>query len=345
MNIGNQIRSFRLEKNATQEEMASFLGVSPQAVSKWETGASTPDVALLPEIAVYFGIAIDELFAIPYEEQLSRIRNMGWRMRRIPHETFERSLRLLNERIAVNPEDASAYEGLACLYNSRARSDHKDASEYAKRVMELDPERKAGLVELLEATGGACGDEWYDNHFEVIQFLKGYLERHPKNGLALRAIVTNLLDDRRYEEALPYIHALQAVKDGPNIQIYLGDVELGRGKRKEAERLWNEAVEKYPDVWQAYCFRADRLKLLGLFREACADYEKCVKMQQAPHILDGLYSLAQLHETAGDYGAAVRDCERIIKYLETDYNTMDGESVDSLRREIERLRAEEKSKA
>ena len=339
MNIGNQIRNFRLEKNVTQEEFAVFLGVSAQAVSKWETGASMPDIALLPDIATYFGIAIDELFALPYEKQLARIKNMSWRMRRIPQETFERSVRFLNERLASDPEDVSAYEGLACLYNSRAKSDHQDASEYAKRVMELDPERKSGLVAYLEANGGTCGDEWYDNHFEIIQFFQGYLERHPKNGLVLRAIVTNLLDDRRYEEALPYIHALRTVKDGPNILIYLGDVEFGRGNRREAERLWNEAVEKYPDVWQAYCFRADRLKLLGHVREASLDYEKCVEMQQAPHILDGLYALAQLHETAGEYAAAVRDYDRIIEYLATDYHTTDGESVDSLRREIERLRA------
>lgn len=40
MNIGNQIKSFRLEKKVTQEEFAGFLGISPQAVSKWETGVS-----------------------------------------------------------------------------------------------------------------------------------------------------------------------------------------------------------------------------------------------------------------------------------------------------------------
>ncbi|MCR5753945.1 MAG: hypothetical protein K6G30_03890, partial [Acetatifactor sp.] len=60
---------------------------------KWETGASTPDISLLPGISTYFGVAIDELFAIPEEKQYDRIENMFWRERRIPRETFESSVR------------------------------------------------------------------------------------------------------------------------------------------------------------------------------------------------------------------------------------------------------------
>ena len=47
MNIGKQIRMYRLQKKVKQEELASYLGVSAQAVSKWETGRSAPDVSML----------------------------------------------------------------------------------------------------------------------------------------------------------------------------------------------------------------------------------------------------------------------------------------------------------
>ena len=50
LDIGRQIKTLRLAKGVTQEELAQYLGVSFQAVSKWETEASTPDIALLPEI-------------------------------------------------------------------------------------------------------------------------------------------------------------------------------------------------------------------------------------------------------------------------------------------------------
>lgn len=61
-NIGSTILTLRKEKNITQEELAQILGVTNQAVSKWERGGSSPDVELLPLIADYFAVSIDKLF-------------------------------------------------------------------------------------------------------------------------------------------------------------------------------------------------------------------------------------------------------------------------------------------
>ncbi len=62
MQIGNNIKALRRAKGVTQEVLADALGISYQAVSKWETGANTPDIALLPAIASFFSISIDALF-------------------------------------------------------------------------------------------------------------------------------------------------------------------------------------------------------------------------------------------------------------------------------------------
>ncbi len=61
MNIGAKIKAFRKEKKVTQEELADHLHISSQAVSKWETGASSPDIDMLPKLAIYFGITLDNL--------------------------------------------------------------------------------------------------------------------------------------------------------------------------------------------------------------------------------------------------------------------------------------------
>lgn len=61
MNIGKNIAALRKKKGITQEELANELGVSPQAVSKWENNSSCPDVSLLTNIADYFGITVDTL--------------------------------------------------------------------------------------------------------------------------------------------------------------------------------------------------------------------------------------------------------------------------------------------
>ena len=62
VNIGRTIARERRRMGVTQEALADHLGVSKAAVSKWELGQSLPDVALLPRIAAYFSLTLDELF-------------------------------------------------------------------------------------------------------------------------------------------------------------------------------------------------------------------------------------------------------------------------------------------
>ena len=61
MNIGDKIRALRKTRKLTQEQLAEYLNISAQAVSKWETGLSGPDIDMLPRLAVFFGVTVDEL--------------------------------------------------------------------------------------------------------------------------------------------------------------------------------------------------------------------------------------------------------------------------------------------
>ena len=60
--LGEKIKSLRKQKNISQEVFANYLGVSFQAVSKWENGNTMPDVTMIPAIASFFGVSTDELF-------------------------------------------------------------------------------------------------------------------------------------------------------------------------------------------------------------------------------------------------------------------------------------------
>ena len=60
--IGEKIKSLRKQKNISQEIFSSYLGVSFQAVSKWENGITMPDITMIPAIASFFGVSTDELF-------------------------------------------------------------------------------------------------------------------------------------------------------------------------------------------------------------------------------------------------------------------------------------------
>lgn len=68
MNIGNNISALRKKKGITQEELANELGVSAQAVSKWENNSSCPDVSLLTQIADYFNVSVDALLRAEEED-------------------------------------------------------------------------------------------------------------------------------------------------------------------------------------------------------------------------------------------------------------------------------------
>ncbi len=61
--IGKRIANLRKEKQLTQDHLAQLLGVSPQAVSKWENDQTCPDITLLPDLAKILGVTVDELLS------------------------------------------------------------------------------------------------------------------------------------------------------------------------------------------------------------------------------------------------------------------------------------------
>lgn len=71
--LSENIKRFRLEKGITQETLAQFLGVTFQSVSKWERGESYPDVTMLPSIATFFNVTVDELLGIDKSKQEDKI--------------------------------------------------------------------------------------------------------------------------------------------------------------------------------------------------------------------------------------------------------------------------------
>ncbi len=59
-----QIAPLRKQHGLSQQQLAALLGVAPQTVSKWETGVTFPDIALLPQLSGIFGVSVDELMGL-----------------------------------------------------------------------------------------------------------------------------------------------------------------------------------------------------------------------------------------------------------------------------------------
>ena len=96
MKLGEKIKTLRKQKNISQEVFANYLGVSFQAVSKWETGNTMPDVTMIPAIASFFGVSTDELFdfnLFEMEKQVEAICHESWKYRENDPAKAERILR------------------------------------------------------------------------------------------------------------------------------------------------------------------------------------------------------------------------------------------------------------
>ena len=64
INLKDTLRNLRRAKNITQETLADYLGITPQSVGKWERGEGYPDITMLPKIAIYFDVTVDELLDV-----------------------------------------------------------------------------------------------------------------------------------------------------------------------------------------------------------------------------------------------------------------------------------------
>ena len=95
LEIGQKIKQLRLHRGITQEQLGQSLGLTGQAISKWESNTTMPDIQLLPELSALLGVSIDTLFSITDRTHMDRIANMLENVRFLPAHEFEDSERYL----------------------------------------------------------------------------------------------------------------------------------------------------------------------------------------------------------------------------------------------------------
>ena len=175
MEIGNQIKALRLRRGVTQEALAQHLGVTAQAVSKWERGVATPDIGMLPDISAYFGVTIDELFTLSDDTRMERIQNMLWDIRFIPQADVDAAREFLLEKARREPDNGRPHELLADMENHLSREHREMAEEYAREALRRDPDLRDAHAELNEAMGGRNPDWNGCNHYLQIAYYQEFL--------------------------------------------------------------------------------------------------------------------------------------------------------------------------
>ena len=113
INIAENIRRLRTKHGVTQETIADFIGVSAQAVSKWERGDGLPDITMLPALANYFDVTLDELMGMDELRNRETLENMKREYKKLCSETnYEKAVEVMREVLRRFPND---YETMAAL--------------------------------------------------------------------------------------------------------------------------------------------------------------------------------------------------------------------------------------
>ena len=230
LQIGEKIKTLRKNAGNTQEELANALGITCQAVSRWELSAAYPDMELIPAIANYFGISIDELFGYECErskkvdEIIARVDKFNIKARG-DDEWVEECLSILRQGIAEFPQNEKLLITLA-----------ETLSEAGWR--------KYGETLYYDDEGYICHD--YNRHknnvywTEAVKICENLINNNCDNGIFMRAsrilvlLYCNIGEHKKavsFAERMPsLVHSREimtaASSDGKSRAEYTGKVLL-----------------------------------------------------------------------------------------------------------------------
>lgn len=339
MDIGKKIKTLRLAKGATQEMIAQELGVTPQAVSRWENGAAMPDIALLPALSICFGVRIDDFFELTDEAQLERIYNMTETEEFIQRGDFDHAERFLKDKLAAEPQNVPCLHALAKLYNHRAEGYYRKSEALCKRALEAAPTEKTGHSLLSYAANGACFDWCSCNHRELIEYYYGFVEKNPDFRPGYMWLLDNLIADLRLEEALAITRRIDAVRHDYYPTMMEGFVLSMLGDGEKAEELFRKALQEEPENWYAWSLLGDIRVKQRRYDDAVACFQKASELDTEAEYTDNEISIAYIYEMQGKWAEAADYYERALALYRRNMGLTEGFGVEEFERSILRCRA------
>ena len=190
--LGEKIKTLRKQKNMSQEVLAQVLGVTFQAVSKWETGAAMPDVSMIPAIARFFEVSTDELFDFNRIEQEEQVMDLCGEAAQYRFTDTARSEAMLREALKQFPGNEIILNNL--LYTMRAPERSEEVVTLCKSIMEVTKydDVKYDVLRILAETYRTMGQQ---------ALVKQTLEQIPEIYFSKLELAAKLLDGTEAMEA------------------------------------------------------------------------------------------------------------------------------------------------
>ncbi|MBP3569371.1 MAG: helix-turn-helix domain-containing protein [Lachnospiraceae bacterium] len=340
MEFGAKIKTLRNKRGITQEALVKSMGVTPQTVSKWENDITMPDVALLPELSIFFGITIDELFSLTAEKKMERIDNRIYESDLIA-ETEANQMEETLKEIGKNPEHkAEAYKLIAVLHNHQAEVHRRIAAEYARTAMELEPCNRDIISEYTNACGSYLPDWDCRNHHALIQELQEFVKKHPESRSASMWLLDNLIADGRLKEAATELERFITLDDTFRCTLYRALLAQAKGDKDTELKCYQELEEQYADTeeeWLVQFSLADMDAGAERYEEAIRHYKKALELQPAPKYTDMPESMAHIYEIMNEKQKAVECYQLALRIIKEDHGIIAGEEVERINRCIKKL--------
>lgn len=327
-----------IRKGVTQEAVAQHFNISAQAVSKWECGQSVPDIGMLPGLSAYFGVTIDELFALSDETRIERIQNMIWDVRFLNPADVENERQFLLEKARREPKNGDPHCMLAQLELHLAKEHCIRAQEYALEILERDNGVAMGCYYLGKAMGGVHVDPRHNNHNALISYYKECLEKYPDKRMPYGHLISQLIDDNRLAEAQEYCDEMESAYPNDHFMtVHKIKLSIAKGDLDTAKAMLAALDAKYPDDWSIQHWIGDLMTLAGEYTTAKEHYRRSIALLPTLRYVDPIDSLAQACEMDGDIEGTIATRKFELEVSEKDWDCTTGETIDYIHREIARL--------
>ena len=223
LQLGEKIKSLRKQKNISQEVFANYLGVSFQAVSKWENGNTMPDVTMIPAIASFFGVSTDELFDFNLYETEKRVEEIVSEHSRYWHTDKKKAEQIIRDGLKKYPGNDILLNCLIGVLELPERSD--EVISVAKALIESTKydEVRFDAYRIMAEAYAAQGD---------LTAAKDAVEHIPEIYFTKLEVAARLLEGEAAYEAAQKQKNISA-EDLIDMLIIAGKHLLARGEREK----------------------------------------------------------------------------------------------------------------
>lgn len=301
--IGEKIRLLRKKNDVTQDSLAAHLGVTPQAVSRWESGVCYPDMNVLPLIADYFSVTMDELLCYSNAHKEARVRAFREEAEHLLDlDRVTDALELLRRAMAEIPSDPALQLDTAGVL-----------SIYADRIAE------AGKGERGEAAIRAALSEAVSLCRHILEDCTDDRLRDETKKTLCDIYAHQLKDDAQALEIAEQLHSLSFSEEIVKATVLTGDIAFAQAQKNLilfADNIWWHLYNLacVPDVAGDHYSLSEKIAILkkgvSLF-ELIFDGEP---LFYADRLCNSYRQLAMLYLSAGDTSAALDAFVRMADY-------------------------------